>query len=71
MFEDDRLGDLLPVNVGLGAGQRLQSDHHCTEKTGSHGRKTGGSPAQHANTPTLTVTCNTSRQLLQRQKKKA
>lgn len=34
MFEDHRLADLLAVDVGLGAGQRLQGDHHCTETGG-------------------------------------
>lgn len=36
LFEDDGFGDLLPVNVRLRSDQRLQSDHHCREKTHTH-----------------------------------
>lgn len=43
MFEDDRFGDLLPINISLGPNQWLQSDHHCRGKThtAASGAETG------------------------------
>lgn len=38
LFEDNGLGDLLPINVGLSSRKRLQRDHHCTQKRQDHSR---------------------------------
>lgn len=77
LFEDDGFGDLLPVNVRLRSDQRLQSDHHCREKTHTHTQLlhicAQQNRTEQANTLSMTVQTipgQISWQLSQREKKK-